>query len=304
MRFMLLLALAMFGKTVLADAPEFLKDAKRVLFLGDSITYAGHYVDVVDATFRSAGLSTEVINLGLPSETCSGLSEPDHPFPRPDVHERLDRALSMIQPDVVVACYGMNDGIYHPLQDDRLDSYKKGMDRLVTKVVASGAKLVLMTPPPFDRVALEGTGKLVPIDSPEFGFKKVYEDYDSVLQAYAQHVREQSGRVEMVIDLHAAVSEYLRDRRKADATFVMSGDGIHLNEAGHEVVAGAILAAWGLGDQSRPSDESLSRVIAVHNLMDPAWLTHVGHKRPGIKRGLSLAEARAKAGLESPVHPE
>ncbi len=65
----------------------------------------------------------QLINVGLPSETVSGLSEPGHAggqFPRPDLHERLQRVLEQTKPELVVACYGMNDGIYYPLGDDRL----------------------------------------------------------------------------------------------------------------------------------------------------------------------------------------
>ncbi len=85
--------------------------ARRILFLGDSITHAGEFVNMIEMQLRlqSVDPMPELVNAGLPSETCSGLSEPDHPFPRPDVHERLDRALAAVKPVVVVACYGMND---------------------------------------------------------------------------------------------------------------------------------------------------------------------------------------------------
>src|SRR5258708_23755619 len=86
---------------------------KRVLFLGDSITYGGHYVCDVEAYFvtRYPERKIEFINEGLPSETVSGLSEPGHAggqFPRPDLHERLARVLAGTKADLVFACYGMN----------------------------------------------------------------------------------------------------------------------------------------------------------------------------------------------------
>ena len=115
--------------TIAAAEPERLLDpGKRILFLGDSITHAGYYVSCLEAQLRAANPASNpvLINLGLPSETCSGLSEPDHPFPRPDVHERIDRALAKIKPDVVFACYGMNDGVYYPFSDERFAAYKKG----------------------------------------------------------------------------------------------------------------------------------------------------------------------------------
>ena len=110
---LLFLTSLFFSSAVVAEEAFPLK-AKRILFLGDSITNSGQYVGYIETQLRLQGLNPmpEFINLGLPSETCSGLSEPDHPFPRPDVHERLDRALAKIKPDVVFACYGMNDGIY------------------------------------------------------------------------------------------------------------------------------------------------------------------------------------------------
>src|SRR5262245_13658459 len=108
-----------------AEIP-FLLGARRVVFLGDSITYSGQYIDYLEAyaVTRSPERHLEFINLGLPSETVSGLSEPGHAggsFPRPDLHERLARVLALTQPDVVVACYGMNDGIYYPFAEERFE---------------------------------------------------------------------------------------------------------------------------------------------------------------------------------------
>ena len=86
-----------------------LDGVKRVIFLGDSITYSGGYVDILEAAARvdHPERAPEFINLGLPSETVSGLSEPGHAggqFPRPTVHERLDRVLAKTKPDLIVAC--------------------------------------------------------------------------------------------------------------------------------------------------------------------------------------------------------
>src|SRR4051812_39823599 len=60
-----------------------LKDGQRVVFLGDSNTYAGKFITYLDAYLctRFPDKRFELINLGLPSETVCGLSEPDHPYP-------------------------------------------------------------------------------------------------------------------------------------------------------------------------------------------------------------------------------
>src|SRR5215216_3126326 len=135
--------------------------ARRILFLGDSITYSGEYVSYVEASLRTEFPEREfdIINVGLPSETVSGLSEPGHAggkFPRPDLHERLDRVLQKLNPDLVVAGYGINDGIYHPFSEERFAAFTNRIHRLHEKVWASGATIIHLTPSVFDAVPLKG----------------------------------------------------------------------------------------------------------------------------------------------------
>src|SRR5260221_7236740 len=120
----LLLALAL---PALAHADELpgLKGHKRVIFLGDSITYSGQYIDVVGAylAVKYPEQKCELINLGLPSETVSGLSEPGHAggsFPRPDVHERLGRGPGKNKPGLRLPCFRLKLGIVFPPGKDRL----------------------------------------------------------------------------------------------------------------------------------------------------------------------------------------
>ena len=73
------LFLAAASATFAADK-SLLDGVKRIVFLGDSITYSGGYVDILEAAFRveHPDRAVEFINIGLPSETVSGLSEPGH----------------------------------------------------------------------------------------------------------------------------------------------------------------------------------------------------------------------------------
>ncbi|MFM7043314.1 MAG: GDSL-type esterase/lipase family protein, partial [Planctomycetaceae bacterium] len=133
--------------------PEMLLGARRVAVLGDSITYDGRWVADLVAWMEREGTEAEVIDVGLPSETVSGLSEEGHAngsFPRPDVAERLDRVLRVVRPDLVLVCYGMNCGIYRPLDEERFGRYRAGMERLHAAVEAAGAKVVHLTPPVYD----------------------------------------------------------------------------------------------------------------------------------------------------------
>ena len=277
----------------------------RVLFLGDSITHDGRYIAFIESWLREYQADAplpELINLGLPSETLSGLSEPDHPFPRPNVHERLNRALERVSPDLVVVCYGMNDGIYHPFSEERFAAYRDGVERLIEKVAATGAPLVLMTPPPFDPEPPRKNGKLLPkSDDANYSWKTIYENYDTeVLARYAAWIREQAGRegVAGVIDLHTPVNARVADQRTEDPEFTMSKDGVHVDETGQRLLAEVMLKAWGKLEPGAPLEvsQSIHTVVAERQkLLHAAWLSHVGHQRPGVNDGLPLAEAQAQA---------
>lgn len=166
-------------------AEEFLPGVRRIVFLGDSITHAGHYVDNFEAWLltRFPDRAFEIINVGLPSETVSGLSEEGHAggkFPRPDLHERLERVLAQIKPDLVFACYGMNDGIYQPFSEERFARYQDGIRRLREKVAAADAQIVHLTPFVFDPVPIKGRTAPAGAEKQD----QPFEGYDDVLDRY------------------------------------------------------------------------------------------------------------------------
>ena len=297
-----LLALSTAPSAPAADTdppPPFIKENERVLFLGDSITQGGTYIAYLQAWLYTEypGKTFDIINLGLSSETASGLSEADHPFPRPCIHERLDRALAKTQPKVTFICYGMNDGIYHPLSDERFQAYQAGMNKLIEKVQAAGSKVVLLTPPPFDAETRRLKGKpLNPSDADEHGYKTPYEKYDNVLEAYARWVLEQKDRVDLVIDIHTPMEAATAKRRAADPAY-LSGDGVHPNAAGHFVMTRTILEALGAPGLDRlpdyaalppgsPLQEPLDLVIMRQKILSSSWREDVGHNRPGNKTNI------------------
>src|SRR5258708_36117355 len=115
---------------VFAAAPALA--GQRVLFLGDSITQDGRYVSFIEYYLHAAGKSCDLVSIGLSSETVSGLTEASSPYPRPCILERLDRALKAVKPTVGLACYGMNDGIYHPPSPHRLAPRTAGLRRFIS----------------------------------------------------------------------------------------------------------------------------------------------------------------------------
>ena len=293
--FLVLVTCATLSPFAAGGKTEIPLSAKRVLFVGDSITHSGGFVAWIETQYRLQGVSPlpEFINIGLSSETCTGLTEPDHPFPRPDVHERLKRALKRLRPDVVVACYGMNDGIYYPFSESRFVAYQEGINRLIDEVHATGAQLVLMTPPPFDAVPLMGReGKLKPAGEKKYAYFAIYEHYDrDVIARYAAWIRQQSERVAMVVDLYTPLTDHLAEQRRRDPKYTLSPDGVHPNPLGQRIIGETILQAWGVPSVTEPGDTLRELMERRMTVVRDAWLSAIGHKRPGVKQGLPVAEA-------------
>jgi lysophospholipase L1-like esterase len=278
------------------DTPaDFLKTAKRIVFLGDSITAAGGYVADFEAWLLTQphGPRPTVINAGLPSETVSGLSEAGHAggqFPRPDLAERIDRVLAVTRPDLVVACYGINCGVYQPFDADRLKRYQQGIERLKEKVEKAGAKLVIMTPPVYD----------------DSRAKNAFS-YNEVLDHYSAWLVEQRERGWLVIDLHKPMTQALADRKKQDPQFTFQPDAVHPNAAGHWFIAQQLCR--GFGDTGLTNAESPAAMLkskgvpeGVLGLVEKrsalrrdAYVGAAGHKRPGVAAGLPIDEAEKRA---------
>ena len=228
--------------------------------------------------------------MGLPSETVSGLSEDGHAsgrFPRPDLHERLARVLEQIKPDLVFATYGMNDGIYLPLDAARFLKFKEGIHWMHDQVVFSGAKIIHITPSLYEEKPNENIG------------------YGKVLDEYSHWLTQQKNW--QVIDTHSALQKYLSTELTKDANFRISKDGVHPGDQGHWMMAKEILRHLGAKKINRTNsvEEMLEPlkdpkaffdlVVERHNILKDSWLTQTGHKRPEMKKGLPITEANVKA---------
>lgn len=284
--------------------PLYGKDAlvprkKRIVFLGDSITDEGTFIAYMDAYFLQHLPEHDItlINLGVSSETISGLSEPDHPFPRPCLHDRIDNALLESRPDWVVLCYGMNDGIYYPFSEDRLLAYQEGMMLAVDKIKAAGAKAIVMTPPPFDAASFTG-GQLFDAGHSNYSYLNPYRDYEEVMKRYADWVLSLEGEVDALVSIHdAMLFQWVREHEKNPS--YLTGDGIHPNGEGHWLIAKTLLRVmFNISLEQTPAyvlmpDESpLYRLVwSRHRLLSAAWREHVGHTNPGKVEALSLEVA-------------
>lgn len=264
------------------DAESFA--GKRVVFLGDSITQSGGYVAFT--TYYLEKLyprrDFDFLGLGLASETLSGLSEDGHAggkFPRPCLFERLDRLLEKARPEVVVACYGMNDGIYLSLDKERFAAFQNGVTKLIEQCKKAGAKQIyLVTPPIYD-----------------FAPKKDEFNYDMVLTEYAKWETELAVPGVTVIDLHTAMRK-ARDTRTA----AFSADKVHPGDDGHLLISKTILGALG----AKVPDETLATIKAdplfklaeqKRALRSGAWMKHIGYTREKNVKPEPLGTAEADA---------
>jgi hypothetical protein len=149
---------------------------------------------------------------------------------------------------------------------------------------------VHVTPPTFDEV------------------KGGHPGYGNALDRYSNWMISQRAQGWEVIDTHGPMNRFLAERRRADPKFALAGDGVHANSQGHWLIAREILRYLGAPDEIVSTDnpdallkshprgaEILKLVQQRQRLLKDAWLTHVGHVRPGMSKGKPLADAEREA---------
>ena len=250
------------------------KEEQKVLFLGDSICYAAHWPALIEGALRenAAYKDAQIVNVGLPSETACSLTDEGHAggrFPRPTVHERLGRVLKEYKPTLVLACYGMNDGLMKPLDEKRFKIFQEGLARLKKEVEKTKAQLIFITPS-FCRLD----------QNPQ-------DEYDKTLEAYSQWMEGQKQKGWKVINIRPALRESIANYKKQNPGFIFAGDGIHPTPEGHRLMAEQIwkgLAPYlKLNAQTPlPTGEAYNALYAKHVAQRNEALTKTQHLRPEI----------------------
>lgn len=224
-----------------ADDDAFLlKGGEGIVFFGDSITQNGGYVNYFESYLLTRFPHTQfrVVNHGISSETISGTTEEDHDPPRPWALPRFERDIAAWKPDVVVACFGMNDGNYYPFEPVRFRKYQQGIGTLIRRTHDEAkARLILMTPPPFDPYRRRASDP----QAVTFGYKFPAIDYDDTLARYSQWLVTLRDDGQTVVDLHSAMNKHLKQRRREQVSFHLSPDAVHPNATGHWLMAQHLL---------------------------------------------------------------
>jgi lysophospholipase L1-like esterase len=216
----LLLASLFLAATAAAADPPALQKGDRIVFLGDSITEAGvgpkGYVTLIRNTLaeKHKDLGVEVIGAGISGNKV------------PDLQKRLDKDVLARKPTLVVIYIGIND-VWHsqmkPPRGTPKDQYEAGLKEIIGKVKDAGARVVLCTPT-------------------VIGEKKSNE-LDAQLDEYADVSRKVAKETGVQLcDLRKAFREHLKTHNPGDKEKgVLTGDRVHLNDAGNQLVAEKIL---------------------------------------------------------------
>jgi lysophospholipase L1-like esterase len=277
----MLIAVSAFG----ADVPPVLDHVERIVFLGDSITQVGHYVTDIESWLLSRGIQVEVLNLGLSSEVATDLTKEENEahlrrygFGRPLVSERLDRVLSATKPDMVVACYGINDGGSLPADASGDKRFAEAVTALREAALKAGAKrVVICTPPVHDSH-----------DSTKPGA------HDENLARYSAFIMSNVKDWD-VVDIHGPMRRALDSERKKNPDFRFPKDGYHPNREGHWFMAREILTQC-FGAEIGPEITSSEMILnPTANRSGNLFASEAGFlMRPGwAAPGTSVQEYRA-----------
>lgn len=190
---------------------------KKVIFFGDSITQAGvgekGYITVLQQTLAKSGKSNQfdLIGAGIGGNKVY------------DLYLRLEDDVLSKKPDLVFIYIGIND-VWHKRTHGTgtdADKFEKFYNKLIDKIQAAGAKVVICTPT-------------------VIGEKKDnVNELDGDLNKYAEIIRgiAKNKKVEL-LDLHKNIVDYINQHNPENKySGVLTSDGVHMNEEGNKFLA-------------------------------------------------------------------
>lgn len=147
----------------------------------------------------------EVLNLGVPGNTAS------------DLLARI-KNVTDIQPNLVFIMIGSNDA---STTNKIFDQYKSNLGKIIDKIQSNGAKVILLTPPPY---------------LPSSSFYPNSEKLDMICSTITAVSKDKSCEM---IDIHSYINSKLS---QTNNTTLYNIDGLHPNRTGYLDIANYILA--------------------------------------------------------------
>jgi len=195
-----------------------LEKGQRILFLGDSITHQGHWVNALELLTMTTRpeLGLRFFNAGVGGDKVThGLA-------------RLEKEVVASKPDVVTVLFGMNDAGYVADDARLLQTFEKDLDELVQRLKKeTSARVVLLGPTFYDDQSSDPKKK-----------RPWYNETLLKFQAATERVAE-AYKV-LFLGLNDPMRRVTDELRKKDPKATLSPDAVHPETAGGYAIAGAI----------------------------------------------------------------
>jgi lysophospholipase L1-like esterase len=209
------------------DAPSIsLKKGDRIVFLGDSITAGGAgpkgYITFIKNQIKEkhGDLGIQIFGAGVSGNKV------------PNLQARLDKDVLAKKPTIVVIYIGIND-VWHgendPKRGTSKEKFEEGLKDIIGKITATGSRVLLCTPSVIGEKK-DGANKL-----------------DAQLDQYSDISRKVAKELKVPLcDLRKAFADHLKANNADNKEKgILTGDRVHLNEAGNRFVAEVMLKSLG-----------------------------------------------------------
>jgi len=217
----LIVASLVLSSALVCSAEPLIKTGEKIGFMGDSITQfgaqnPGGYVRLVESGLAANGIAITVIPAGISGNKSDQMLA------------RLDGHIISKKPEWMTLSCGVND-VWHGAKGIPLEDYKKNITEIITKCETAGIKVVILTSTPINENENDNNKKLA--------------DYNAFLRSLAAEHKLP------VADLNADIWAELNNPTmpRPPGTY-LTGDGVHMNPLGDEIMAVGVLKAFGLNE--------------------------------------------------------
>ncbi|HEY3324854.1 MAG TPA: GDSL-type esterase/lipase family protein [Planctomycetota bacterium] len=146
--------------------------------------------------------------------------------------KRTPGNLELFRPTVATMMFGMNDGQYRPLNDERATNFRKGTNQSIAELKRIGVRTIVVGSPS----CVEWVNKL--------DDTRMYNTTLASLGDISRDVAQQQGLV--FADVQACMRDAIAKGKAAcGAQYNFGGDGVHVGPSGHLMIAYAFLRAIG-----------------------------------------------------------
>lgn len=244
-----------------ANAQFALHNGDRVVFYGDSITDQRLYTLFTEAFVRTRfpNLKVDFTHSGWGGDTVGGGGGGD-------IETRLNRDVFPYHPTVVTIMLGMNDGGYRAFDQPRYDTYTKGLSHIVDRLQKEdpGVRITLIQPSPYDDVTR----------APGFP-----GGYNATLLRHADYIKDLATQTSSTVaNLNAPVVSMLQNAnaKNPQGAQKIIGDRVHPGDAGHLIMAEALLRSWNAPSLVSSVEIAGGKVVQSENTKVTALSTSSG----------------------------